>query len=220
MSVWGNKAAVHSSAPLAPIALISFKDIIQQQSCNEPEPESFNPAADDYYEADAAINDNSFLTKECSDDFKLAQLLQQIENEDATSSYESMLSHENKKHPDQNIFSKISVVSRYDSSSTKQRHVYHESNVKSSDFHEAIYRDNQLSTLGVEHSNSQMFKGGVTMLPDGQFVSKHDSLLNSLSNSVKLSEIEGVGDLSGQGLLIGNSVANSIRSAAQKRKNK
>ena len=210
MAAWGSKPSFSVTAPP-----ISFKSIVEQQT----DAEEFESIADFDIES-TTVDTNNFNTTECSDDFKLAQLLQQIENEDSSSTYEGMLAREKMKHPDQNVFSKISVISRYDSSTATQKHSYHGSNVKSSDFNEALFRESQLTSAGVCNSNSNMFKGGVTMLPDGNFVSKHDKLLNSLSNSVKLSEIEGVGDLSGRGILIGNSVANSIRSSAQKKRNK
>lgn len=212
MAAWGKKTALSTSA-----APVSFKSIVQQQSSIET---SIEQPIGVYQAPDCDSGDHNFTTTECSDDFKLAQLLQQLENEDASSSYEAMIHQENKRHPDQNVYSKISVISRYDTSISENKHSYTVSNVRSSGFNDAIHRENQLNSVGVDNSSSNMFKGGVTMLPDGNFVSKHDSLLNSLSNSIKLSEIEGVGDLSGRGILIGNSVANSIRSSAQKRGNK
>lgn len=151
-------------------------------------------------------------------------IFQQIENEESTAEYEEQISQEGKKHPDQNKFSKISVTSRYDSSSLAASR-YKTSSIKSSDYNEAMFKENQLNLVGVDKSTSEMFKGGVTMLPNGSFISKHDPLLNSLKNAEKLSEYEGVGDLSGGGLLINNSVANSIRSysvqqLSQKKKHK
>ena len=213
MSAWGKKTTPSTSA-----APISFKSIVEQQSSADEE--LFDLTTGGFKATDSGSDVENVATIEYSDDFKLAQLLQQFENEDVSESNEAMLRQENKRNHDQNVFSKISVISRYDTSPSQQKHSYHTSNVQSSGFKEAIYRENQLQTIGVDSGNSNMFKGGVTMLPDGHFVSKHDSLLNSLSNSVKLSEIEGVGDLSGRGILIGNSVANSIRSSAQKRRDR
>ena len=213
MSAWGKTTTLSTSA-----APISFKSIIEQQSSVDDE--LINRTIFGFEATNAVSHVENAATIEYSDDFKLAQLLQQFENEDVSASNEAMLRQENKRNHDQNVFSKISVISRYNSSPSQQKHSYHVSNVQSSGFNEAIHRENQLQTIGVDSSSSNMFKGGVTMLPDGHFVSKHDSLLNSLSNSVKLSEIEGVGDLSGRGILIGNSVANSIRSSAQRRGNR
>jgi hypothetical protein len=216
MAAWGNKGVVSPSAPS-----LSFKSIIQQQQLSN-EANQFNQfPLDSANEVDvevSSIDDSS--TIECSNDAKLARLLQQLENEDSSLSYENSISQGQKRHPDQNLFSKISVVSRYDSSTTSQNRAYSTSSVCSSDYEEAVHRESQMNSVGVDSSISSMFKGGVTMLPDGNFVSKHDCLLNSLSNSVKLTEIDGMGDLSGAGLLIGNSVANSIRSSAQKKRNK
>mmetsp|Transcript_25827 Transcript_25827/g.24660 ORF Transcript_25827/g.24660 Transcript_25827/m.24660 type:complete len:214 (-) Transcript_25827:142-783(-) len=212
MSAWGKNTVQPTVVP------ISFKHIIEQQSVLPVDAaEDIAPAVDtDNLTTNDCSNDNNLTT---TDDFKLAQLLQQLENEELSSS--------NHKHPDQNKFSKISVVSRYESSSST-RNNYQGSQIKSSDYKEAMHRESQLNPFIVDSKNTNMFKGGCTMLPDCTFITKHDKLLNGLSNSVKLTEIEGVGDLSGAGFLIGNSVANSFRSSAanlerissQKKRNK
>lgn len=214
MSAWGTNSAI-----AATVAPISFKNIVQQQLASMDSPLVVTAQTVlDVSQQDEDTHLGEFMTTEFSDDLKLAQLLQQLENDDSLSSYEEKMLHDRSKCLDQNSFSKISVVSRYSSSSTNQNRVYQGSRIRSSDYYEATHRENQLNSVGVDSSNTAMFRGGVTMLPDGEFVSKHDSLLNSLSNSVKLTEIDGVGDLSGAGILIGNSVANSIRSSAQKKK--
>jgi hypothetical protein len=176
MSAWGKNTSQPSVVPT------NFKDIIEQQSV-------FAVDTVEDISLEQSVNVDNFTTTDCSDDFKLAQLLQQLENEESSS---------NHKHPDQNKYSKISVVSRYESSSSKNN--YLGSQIKSSDYNEAMHRESQLNPFIVDSKNTNMFKGGCTMLPDGQFVTKHDKLLNGLSNSVKLTEIEGVGDLSGAGL--------------------
>ena len=216
MAAWGNKGMVSPSAPS-----LSLKSIIQQQQLSN-EADNFDRfPLDSAHEVDVEVPSiDDYSTLECSNDAKLAQLLQQLENEDSSLSYENSISQAQRRHPDQNLFSKISVVSRYDSSTTNQNRTYSSSSVCSSDYEKAMHRESQMNSVGVDSSNTSMFKGGVTMLPDGNFVSKHDCLLNSLSNSVKLTEFDGMGDLSGAGLLIGNSVANSIRSSAQKKRDK
>lgn len=216
MAAWGNKGVVSPSVPS-----MSLKTIIQQQQLSNGTDNFEQCYPDSAHEVETEIPSfGDCLNAECTSDAKLAQLLQQLENEDSSQCYENSISQAQKRHPDQNLFSKISVVSRYDSSKTNQNRIHSASSVCSSDYEEAMHRESQMNSVGVDSSNSSMFKGGVTMLPDGNFVSKHDCLLNSLSNSVKLTEIDGVGDLSGAGLLIGNSVANSIRSSAQKKRNK
>ena len=208
MSAWGTNSAV-----AATVAPISFKFIVEQQEANTDSAQVGTDQTElDVCQQDEEVCQGDFMTDEFNDDLKLAQLLQQLENDDSLSSYEEKMLHDRNKCLDQNSFSKISVVSRYDSSSTNQNRLYQGTRATSSDYLEATHRENQLNSV-VDGGNIAMFRGGVTMLPDGEFVSKHDSLLNSLSNSVKLTEIDGVGDLSAAGILIGNSVANSIKSA-------
>lgn len=51
--------------------------------------------------------------------------------------------------------------------------------------------------MNLEKEDSLMFKGGTVVLNDGTYITKHDPLLKSLTNSVTLSELPGVGDLHG-----------------------
>ena len=213
MAAWGNPT--FTTVPTTPLSL---KSIIEEQKSTKPSfhgIEEANLTTDEY-----EFQHSDYSTSECFDDHTLAKMLQQLENEDSAASYEATLSLDQKRQSEQNKFSKISVVSRYDSSTMPQTRAHIGPSVVSSDYHEAMLRESQMNSVGVDSYNCSMFKGGVTMLPDGNFISKHDSLLNSLSNSIKLTEIDGVGDLSGCGLLVGNSVANSIRSSAQKKRSK
>ena len=213
MAAWGNPAV--ATVPTTPLSL---KSIIEEQKSTKPSfhgIEEANLTTDEY-----EFQHSDYSTSECFDDHTLAKMLQQLENEDSAASYEANLSQDQKRQSEQNKYSKISVVSRYDTSTTTLNRSYVGPNIVSSGYHEAMLRESQMNSVGVDSQYSSMFKGGVTMLPDGNFISKHDSLLNSLSNSVKLTEIDGVGDLSGNGLLVGNSVANSIRSSAQKKRSK
>lgn len=212
MAAWGNQTMTNAPAPL------SLKSIIEEQKLTKSSNSDTEEA--DFTVDEFEIHNEDYTTDECVDDQTLAQMLQQMENEDSAASYEANLSRDQKSQSEQNKYSKISVVSRYDTSTTTLNRSYVGPNIVSSGYHEAMLRESQMNSVGVDSQYSSMFKGGVTMLPDGNFISKHDSLLNSLSNSVKLTEIDGVGDLSGNGLLVGNSVANSIRSSAQKKRSK
>lgn len=212
MAAWGNQTMTNVPAPL------SLKSIIEEQQLTKSSNSDTEEA--DFMADEFEIQSEDYTTDECVDDQTLARMLQQMENEDSAASYEANLSQDQKRQSEQNKYSKISVVSRYDTSTTTLNRSYVGPNIVSSGYHEAMLRESQMNSVGVDSQYSSMFKGGVTMLPDGNFISKHDSLLNSLSNSVKLTEIDGVGDLSGNGLLVGNSVANSIRSSAQKKRSK
>ena len=212
MAAWGNQTVTNVPTPY------SLKSIIEEQKLTKPSIPCIEEV--DFTVDESQIHHSDYSTSECIDDHTLARMLQQMENEDSAASYEAPLSQDQKSQSEQNKFSKISVVSRYDSSTTPHNRAHIGSNIVSSDYHEAMLRESQMNSVGVDSYNFSMFKGGVTMLPDGNFISKHDSLLNSLSNSIKLTEIDGVGDLSGSGLLVGNSVANSIRSSAQKKRSK
>jgi hypothetical protein len=212
MAAWGNQTITNVPAPL------SLKSIIEEQKLTKSSNSDTEDA--DFTADEFEYQNEEYTTDDCVDDQTLARMLQQMENEDSAASYEANLSQDQKRQSEQNKYSKISVVSRYDTSTTTLNRSYVGPNIVSSGYHEAMLRESQMNSVGVDSQYSSMFKGGVTMLPDGNFISKHDSLLNSLSNSVKLTEIDGVGDLSGNGLLVGNSVANSIRSSAQKKRSK
>jgi hypothetical protein len=45
--------------------------------------------------------------------------------------------------------------------------------------------------VNLEQDDSLMFKGGSVVLNDGTYITKHDPLLKSLTNSVTLSELQG-----------------------------
>lgn len=62
------------------------------------------------------------------------------------------------------------------------------------------------------------FKNGIATTSDGTKVSKHDALINGMTNSVSVGELDGAGDMAG--LMITNSVSNSLRSFSQKKKQK
>jgi hypothetical protein len=199
-------------------AVVSMKAIMTEQSTN--------PSLNFLVPGDLVDpNDSDFGIPEANEeDIALARVLQQIEDEETALRVESSLGRVNNFNGQNDFMSKISCRSRYGGQESNMHHssanqTGSQTSVRSSSMREAEAIESELKESGVDVGTKQMFKGGVTMLSDGRFVSKHDALLNSLSNSVKLTELEGVGDLHGSGLLVNNTVANAIRSSTQKKKN-
>lgn len=168
--------------------------------------------------AEASTTQETF--EDIDEDLLLAQALSKIEAEEA-----ALAAQENQtieRHRERLLAqnSKITVGTGFISTPNK-------SSVFSSDFMnaEALKRQVQSVTnignpdsLTSEDVNDRaIFKGGDgVMLEDGTFVSKHDPLLSSLKHTRLLSNMEGVGDLEGHCLLVGNSAANGLRQAINK----
>lgn len=199
-SPWTSMPSTHSKEQVK-----SLSEIMKEQANGIDFPlESYRKEQTAVAESDGKVDE----------DLALAMALQQIEDEELASG----MDNRSTLLQEQNRFEKVSVVSRYDSGTTFGNRTFPRIAAASSEYNEARNIESQLNDLGVRREGaSTMFKGGVTVLPDGRFMSKHDPLLNGLVNSEKLSELEGVGDLQGAGILVGNSVANSIRSAQKKR---
>jgi hypothetical protein len=122
------------------------------------------------------------------EDQQLAECMQLIEDEERNTNF-SQPGHGTDK------FSKVTVQSSHGSNTHSNR-----SNVNSSEFLDAIELENSL-----QNSSRNV-----------QCIFKHDPLLQSLSNSATLSELDGVGDLLGSRLLVGNTVANSLKTFVHK----
>lgn len=141
-----------------------------------------------------------------SDDYALALALQQLEDEDMVFAAES---RNNMRNPHAPTFEKVGVVSRYNSSTMFSHRSFPSSKTASTsgDYKEALQKEAELKELGADLKG-----GGMAMMSDGTVLTKHDAQLNGLANASKLSEIEGVGDLQGAGILLSNSVANELKS--------
>ncbi len=133
---------------------------------------------------------NAPVDTSMTEDQYLAECMQRIENEEAS------LERNIGDAQQSGEFSKISV---------KQNNVHGiESKKKpfvtSSGFHDALQLEHSL------HHSSR----------DVQQLFKHDLLLQGLSNSASLSELDGVGDLLGSKLMVSNTVANSLKTFVHK----
>ena len=133
---------------------------------------------------------NAGIGAAISEDQILAECIQRIEDEEASSHQRRVVSM-----GDVGEFSKITVGSSQSVDKAKRQ-----SDVVSSEF---------LDALQLEHSLQHSSR-------DVQCMFKHDKLLQGLSNSASLSELDGVGDLLGSKLLVNNTVANSLRTFVHK----
>ncbi len=124
----------------------------------------------------------------CADDFRLAQILSE---------------------PDDHRSGAPPVVTdslRYSKIVVRSQHV-----------EERTLSSKPLPVTSSAYSSACQQERKVQYLDDHQYkvLVKHDPLLNALSNSERLSELEGVGDLTGNGLLVNKTVSCSLRSFIQ-----
>ncbi len=120
----------------------------------------------------------------CVDDFQLAQILSE---------------------PDDHRLGAPPIVSdslRYSKIVVRSQHVA-----------ENMVTSKPLPVTSSTYSSACQQERKVQYLDDHQYkvLVKHDPLLNALSNSERLSELEGVGDLTGNGLLVNKTVSCSLR---------
>jgi hypothetical protein len=136
-----------------------------------------------------------------SEDFMLAQAIQTIEENEARHFHTISTSSRNE---DSLAFSKINVQSAYLSG---QQSIYDNSSaysgngVKSSAWHEAISLHRKIEQTEPEKYDQ---------------IAKHEPLLRDLKASEIMSEIDGVGDLSGRGLMVQKNVLIPVRTFADK----
>jgi hypothetical protein len=93
-------------------------------------------------------------------------------------------------------YSKITVKSQYESNDSQKKKPL----IVSSSFNEAVHQVRKVEHLDEARLN---------------YITTHDPLLSALSTSESLTEWEGVGDLSGSGLLVNKKVAHPLRSFMQ-----
>jgi hypothetical protein len=144
-------------------------------------------------------------------DYEIALRLQQQENEsfaeriDEDLAFAQFLQSQEddsqRRRPDDSLsFSKIVTRSAFatdDSNVVSGCRPF----VGSSSYAQAVQQDRKVEHLSQTHY---------------QHLVKHDSLLSALSNSESLSELNGVGDLTGQGLIVNKSVAQPLRTFIRK----
>jgi hypothetical protein len=155
---------------------------------------------------DFVYNDDDFLTDEekADRDFALALAAQEEE---------SLMNEKNKPKYGN---SKVNVCS-----SLLEHFTYGNSNGASQHLHESSsnFEAEELGAKLMAHAGSGgvAFKNGVANV-DGTRVSKHDSLIDGLMNSMSLGEMDGAGNMSG--LMVSNTVTNSLKNFSSKQKQK
>ena len=151
----------------------------------------------------SAFNEDDFLTTEekADRDFALALAAQQ-EEEERSMQGKKVLKYGNSKV---NVCASLEEHFLYSGSSSSDQHVQ----VSSDSF--------AAEALGAKLCGGVSFRNGVANV-DGQRVSKHDGLIDGLMNSMSVNELDGAGDMSG--LMVSNSVSNSLKSFSQKQKQK
>lgn len=161
-----------------------------------------------------------FLTEDNLDDYELALKLQfeeDLMNSSANQEVEDRLFAELLQHREDSSgpskyplptdtarFDKVEIR-RFDDDFYSESSTVPTSTINSSAYHAAVMLEKNL-----ELSKPERLEG----------YARHDPLLRSLNTSKALSELEGVGDLTGDGLLVNKDVGNSIRQFVQKNNNK
>ena len=194
---------------------ICFTSIMQEQVRDALTPNGLLPPA----LGESAMFDlghpSASLTDSMADDLALAEALQQIERDEA-----ALVSSRGNVGAQQDMstrFAKIGVVSRYDATTAfSLKASFQPARVvpMSDAYADARRKEAELQSLGLAQGD---LRGGMAVLPSGEFLTKHDAHLNGLANSARLSELEGVGDLPGAGILVNNTVANAVRAFANKK---
>jgi len=200
---------------------VSFASIMQEQVRDAATPNGLlPPVLGEVMGLDVSLTvpDTTTISSSSStmaDDLALAEALQQMEHDEAAFASSSRRSAQQ----DPNTrFSKVGVVSRYDTTtvfSHKASFQPTRSGPLSDAYTDARRKEAELLSLGLEQGD---LRSGMACLPSGEFLTKHDAQLNGLANSSRLSELEGVGDLQGAGILVNNTVANEVRKFANKKK--
>lgn len=191
-SVWGQACAIKAT---------KFEDIVKDQTNGfggDFEAFHFNRLMEDEDFALAMRIQNEELANSSggtmTEDEALAEIMQKIENEE--SSYNTAATWLPAGSTDK--FEKVSVQSS--GVSAGKESMTRALPVVSSEFSNAMELETSL------HNSSR----------DIQSIFKHDPLLQSLSNSASLSELDGMGDLLGSKLLVNNTVANSLKTFVHK----
>ena len=215
---WNKNIGGAAAAAGAP--KVSFASIMQEQVRDAATPNGLLPPfLGEAMGLDVSLTvpdtSSSSSSSPMADDLALAEALQQMEHDEAAFASSSRRSAQQ----DPNTrFSKVGVVSRYDATtvfSHKASFQPTRSGPLSDAYTDARRKEAELQSLGLETGD---LRSGMACLPSGEFLTKHDAQLNGLANSSRLSELEGVGDLQGAGILVNNTVANEVRKFANKKK--
>lgn len=139
-------------------------------------------------------DDFHYLTDQEKEDQMLAEYMQAIELAEQASKSQPQAS-------DSLVFEKITTKSPYALHDTEPSVNITQPIVNSTAFHEATTLERKVDTLQPENKS---------------YLMKVDPVLNTLATSQSLSEYEGVGDLTGKGLVVQKNVAAPIKAFIQK----